>query len=248
MEHTTLAGKCALLTGGARRVGATTARRLHAAGMNIALHYRSSATEAESLRDELNAQRADSVQLLQADLHAIARLPALIDACDRRWGRLDALINNASSFYPTPLGSATEQDWDELIGSNLKAPFFLSQAAAPLLRQSQGCVVSIADIHAERPRDDHSIYTIAKAGLVMLTRSLAWELRPTARANAVAPGAILWADNESDPEQQRDIVSRIPLKRLGRLDDIARTVLFLLENDYINGQIITVDGGRTLNM
>jgi pteridine reductase len=254
MEHdpltnNELAGKTALITGAARRIGAAIAVCLHAAGMNLVLHYRSSATAAEQLCDELQQQRPDSVELIQGDLLNTAQLPSIVTQARARWGRLDALINNASSYYATPLESVSEADWNDLVGSNLKAPFFLAQAAAPWLRETGGSIINMVDIHAERPRDRHPVYSIAKAGLVMLTKSLAWELRPHVRVNAVAPGAILWATAETDPQQRSDILARVPLQRLGEVEDIARSVLFLLrDGDYINGQVIAVDGGRSLFM
>lgn len=249
MDPTPLTGQSALITGAARRIGAAVARRLHAAGMNLSLHYHRSRAEAEALAAELNAHRPESIQLLNADLRMTAELPALVEQSCTRWGRLDALVNNASSFYPTPLGSATEAQWDDLLASNLKAPFFLAQAAAPVLRRHRGNIINLVDIHAERPRDGHPIYSAAKAGLATLTRALAWELRPDVRVNAVAPGAILWAEHDDQPTTRDSILGRIPLGRRGDPDDIARTVLFLIrDGGYINGQILAVDGGRNLFM
>ena len=242
-----LTNKVVLITGAAHRIGATTARMLHAEGMNILLHYRHSRDAAETLQTELNDIRPDSVKLLQADLHDTQSLPGLIEEAVNAWGRLDVLINNASSFYPTPIGSVTEAQWDDLIGSNLKAPLFLSQAAAPYLRQHQGCIVSIVDIHAERPLKEFPVYSMAKAGLVMLTKSLACELGPEVRVNAVAPGAILWPENLGEAEKEK-IISRTFLKRQGAPDDIARAILYLVRDaGYVSGQVITVDGGRSLN-
>ena len=242
-----LANKVVLITGAAHRIGATTARMLHAEGMNILLHYRHSRDAAESLQTELNAIRTDSVHLIQADLHDSARLPALVEQAIQIWGRLDVLINNASSFYATPIGTVTENQWDDLIGSNLKAPFFLSQAAAPYLRQQHGCIISIVDIHAERPLKEFPVYSMAKAGLVMLTKSLACELGPEVRVNAVAPGAILWPENLGEKEKEK-IISRTFLKRQGAPDDIARAILYLIRDaGYMSGQVLTVDGGRSLN-
>lgn len=242
-----LSNKVVLITGAAHRIGATTARMLHAEGMNILLHYRHSRDAAESLQTELNAIRTDSVHLIQADLHDSARLPALVEQAIQIWGRLDVLINNASSFYATPIGTVTETQWDDLIGSNLKAPFFLSQAAAPYLRQQHGCIVSIVDIHAERPLKEFPVYSMAKAGLVMLTKSLACELGPEVRVNAVAPGAILWPENLGEKEKEK-IISRTFLKRQGAPEDIARAILYLIRDaGYMSGQVLTVDGGRSLN-
>jgi pteridine reductase len=242
-----LANKVVLITGAAHRIGATTARMLHAEGLNILLHYRNSRDAAESLQAELNAIRTDSVYLIQADLHDTAKLPALVEQTIQIWGRLDVLINNASSFYATPIGTVTESHWEDLIGSNLKAPFFLSQAAAPYLRQQHGCIVSIVDIHAERPLKEFPVYSMAKAGLVMLTKSLACELGPEVRVNAVAPGAILWPENLGEKEKEK-IISRTFLKRQGAPDDIARAILYLIRDaGYMSGQVLTVDGGRSLN-
>ncbi len=242
-----LMNKVVLITGAAHRIGATTARILHAEGMNILLHYRHSRESAEALQTELNATRPDSVRLLQADLHDTPNLPNLIDGAIKVWGQLDVLINNASSFYATPIGTVTEEHWDDLIGSNLKAPLFLSQAAAPHLRQQQGCIISIVDIHAERPLKEFPVYSMAKAGLVMLTKSLACELGPEIRVNAVAPGAILWPENLGESEKEK-IISRTFLKRQGMPEDIARAILYLIRDaGYVSGQVLTVDGGRSLN-
>ena len=244
-----MAGKAALITGGARRIGGAIARILHKAGMNLALHYRSSVAEATALRDELNGLRPDSVLLLQADLLDTPRLPALVEQAVARWGRLDLLVNNASSFYPTPLGKATEAQWEDLMGTNLKAPFFLAQAAAPHLRAARGNIINIVDIHAERPMSKHPIYCAAKAGLAMLTQALAHDLGPEVRVNGVAPGAILWPEQSPSEAEQDEILSRVVLQRLGDPVHIARTLLFLVrEGDYITGQIIAVDGGRALYM
>lgn len=244
--HDTPSGKVALVTGAARRVGAEIARELHRSGLKVVIHYRESAEAATALRDELLAARADSAALIRADLLDTASLPGLIEQAQALWGRLDALVNNASGFYPTPVGTIDEAQWNELIGSNLKAPLFLSQAAAPQLATRLGCIVNIADIHAERPLKGYPVYCAAKAGLVMLTKSLARELAPAVRVNAVAPGAILWPEHASD-ETRRAIVARTALKRQGRPCDIARAVRFLvMEAEYITGEVITVDGGRSL--
>lgn len=249
MESFELTDRSVLITGGARRIGAAISRHLHAAGMNLSLHYHQSAVAAQALAAELNAQRPASVHLLTADLRQTAELAALVQHSLDHWGRLDVLINNASSFYPTPLLQATEAQWDDLLASNLKAPFFLAQAAAPELRRQRGTLINLVDIHAERPRSGHPIYSAAKAGLVTLTRALALELQPAVRVNAIAPGAILWAENDDSPTTQQAILERIPLGRRGDPDDIARTVLFLIrDGTYINGQVLAVDGGRTLSM
>ena len=247
MLKSNLSNKVALITGGAQRVGAMTARFLHAAGANLVLHYRSSRQQALELQTELNEIRKNSVILIQADLLEVNNLPAIIKQSIEQWGRLDILVNNASSFYPTPVGKVSEADWDDLIGSNMKAPFFLSQAAAPHLQQQKGCIISIVDIHAERPMEGHSVYNMAKAGLAMLVKTLAFELGPDVRVNGVAPGAIMWPTQEMDDVTKKRIVSRTYLKRKGSPEDIARTVLFLASNaDYISGQVIAVDGGRSL--
>jgi pteridine reductase len=236
-----------LITGAAHRIGATTAKLLHENGMNIVLHYRSSRKQAQAVQKELNDIRENSVILIQADLHLTNGLPTLIEESIKAWGRLDVLINNASSFYPTPVGKSTETQWDDLIGSNLKAPYFLSQAAAPYLKKSHGCIINIVDIHADRPLKNFPIYSMAKAGLVMMTKSLSCELGPEIRVNAVAPGAILWPENLDEVAKQR-IVSRTFLKRQGKPNDISKTILYLIKDaDYVTGQIIAVDGGRSLN-
>ena len=280
-------GKVVLITGGAKRVGAATCRRLHAAGANIMLHYRASAGEARLLQAELNHQRKDSVALIQADLLDVAKLPSLVDQTVQRFGKLDALINNASSFFQTPVGEITPAAWEDLIGTNLRAPLFVAQAAAPALKKAQGAIVNITDIHAERPLKNYVVYSVAKSGLVGLTRSLArelgaafamvWrpmallrgaargkarqldllalihdhhslarELAPEVRVNAVAPGPILWPDDESFDELSRQrIISHTPLKREGTPEDIAKAVHFLLaEATYVTGETINVDGGR----
>lgn len=237
-----------LITGGVHRIGAHTARVLHAEGARLVLHYRNSRDAAHALQEELHATRPDSVVLVRADLLDMASLPAVVADALSAWGRLDVLINNASSFYSTPVGSVSESEWNDLLGTNLKAPFFLSQAAAPYLKDSLGCIVNIVDIHAERPLKRFPVYSIAKAGLVMLTKSLACELGPEVRVNAVAPGAILWPEREMDEVTQQRIISRTFLKRQGSPDNIAQAVLFLINGaDYTSGQVITVDGGRSLN-
>ena len=239
-------GKVVLITGGAKRVGAAVCRRLHAAGANLMLHYRTSAGEARLLQAELNHQRKDSVALIQADLLDLAKLPSLIDQTVQTFNRLDAVVNNASSFHPTPVGEITEEDWEDLIGANLRAPLFIAQAAAPALKKTQGAIVNITDIHAERPLKNYVVYSVAKAGLVGLTRSLARELAPEVRVNAVAPGPIHWPDDEEFDELSRQrIISHTPLKREGTPEDIAKAVHFLLaEATYVTGETVNVDGGR----
>jgi pteridine reductase len=244
-------GKVILVTGGGRRVGAAICRRLHAAGANIALHYRSSVQEAQALQDELNAQRPESVAVFAADLLDLAALPVLIGQVMAKFGRLDGLVNNASSFFPTPLAGVNEAQWHDLLGTNLRAPLFLAQAAADELRRCQGCIVNIVDIHAERPMHGHLLYSVAKAGLVALTRALAQEMAPQVRVNAVAPGVIIWPEGEGweDDEARRKIIAHTLLKREGEPDDIAKTVAFLVQDaPYITGQVIAVDGGRSINL
>ncbi len=239
-------GKVVLITGGAKRVGAAICRRLHAAGANLMLHYRASAGEARLLQAELNGARADSVALIQADLLDLNKVPSIVEQTVQRFGRLDALVNNASSFYATPVGEITAANWDDLIGTNLRAPLFLAQAAAPALKKAQGAIVNITDIHAERPLKSFVVYSIAKSGLVALTRSLARELAPEVRVNAVSPGPILWPDDASFDELSRQrIISHTLLKREGTPDDIAKAVYFLLADaTYVTGETINVDGGR----
>ena len=239
-------GKVVLITGGGKRVGAAICRRLHVAGANLMLHYRSSAGEARLLQAELNHQRANSVALIQADLLDVAKLPSLVEQTLQTFGRLDGLVNNASSFFQTPVGEITVAGWNDLLGTNVQAPLFLSQAAAPALRKAQGAIVNITDIHAERPLKNYVVYSIAKAALVGLTRSLARELAPEVRVNAVAPGPILWPDDEAFNEVSRQrIISHTPLRREGRPDDIAAAVKFLLADAlYVTGDTLNVDGGR----
>src|SRR3989442_7314316 len=224
-----LSGKVVLVTGGAKRVGAAMARRMHREGANLMLHYRGSEREAKALRAELNAARADSVALVQADLLDISGLSEIVRNTIGRFERLDALINNASTFFPTPVGEMTQATWDSLMGANLRAPLFLSQAAAPHLKKTGGAIVNITDIHADRPLKNFVVYSVAKAGLIGLTRSLARELAPEIRVNAVAPGPILWPEDESFDELSRQrIISQTPLRREGTPEDIARAVHFLI--------------------
>jgi pteridine reductase len=239
-------GKTVLITGGAKRVGAAICRKLHGAGANLMLHYRSSGGEARLLQAELNHARANSVALIQADLLDVAKLPSLVEQTLTTFGRLDGLVNNASSFFATPMGEISPSDWEDLIGTNLRAPLFLSQSAATALKRTQGAIVNIADIHASRPLKSYIVYSTAKAGLVGLTRSLARELAPDVRVNAVAPGPILWPDDDQFDELSRQrIISSTPLRREGTPDDIARAVHFLLaEAPFVTGETINVDGGR----
>lgn len=241
-----VAGKVVLISGAARRVGAALAEFLHGHGMNIALHYRHSRREAEALAAKLNGARAHSVILLQADLLYSADLPRLVREALSGWSKLDALINNASSFYPTPFGAVTDAQWDDLLGSNLKAPFFLSQAASGALAAQRGCIINIADIHGARPLKNYPVYSTAQAGLIMLTQALARELAPAVRVNAIAPGPVLWPEEMAQTERER-IVARTLLQRAGDPLDIARAALYLIgDADYVTGQTITVDGGRSV--
>jgi pteridine reductase len=243
-------GKVILVTGAARRVGATIARELHARGARLMLHYRASAAEALHLAGELNRQRPDSAATVQADLLDTAQLPAMVETCVARFGRLDGLVNNASSFFATPLGQIDVADWNDLMGSNLRAPLFLAQAAAPYLAASRGAVVGIVDIHAERPLPQFVVYSLAKAGHAQLIRSLALELAPTVRVNGVSPGANVWPEGGEhfSVDERQAIEASIPLGRVGVPADLARAVAFLLSDDaaYITGQVLAVDGGRSV--
>lgn len=240
-------GRWALITGAGKRIGAVIARTLHAAGANVAIHYFSSSAAADALADELNAQRAHSAVALQADLRSVDAIEALVANAVAHAGRLDVLVNNASTFYPTPLGTITEEQWDDLIGANLRAPLFLSQAALPHLRAERGTIVNIVDVHSQRPLRDHVVYGPAKAGLAMLTRSLAKDLGPEIRVNGVSPGAILWPEEGLPEKTQQSIVREIALKRVGAPEDIAGAVLYLARDaTYVTGQILAVDGGRSV--
>lgn len=236
-----------LVTGAAKRIGAQIARRLHAAGYDLALHYRGSQAQMDALVAELDAQRPGSVIALQADLTQFDRLPELIAHAVGRFGRLDALVNNASSYYATPLGTVTPAQWDDLFATNARAPFFLSQAAAPHLAAARGAIVNIADIYAERPLPGHAVYCMAKAALVMATKALAQGLGPEVRVNAIAPGNILWSENPDKAETADMVRERTALQRQGDPDDIAGAVHWLLAgNHYVTGQVLAVDGGRSL--
>lgn len=242
-----LAGRCVLVTGGAKRLGAAIGRQLHAAGANIVVHYNQSRPAADQLVAELDALRAGSALAVRADLLDLAQLPALVETALARYGRLDVLVNNASTFYPTPLGSITLAAFDDLVGTNLRAPLFLSQAAADALCRTQGLIINMVDIHARRPLKDHPVYSAAKAGLVMLTKSLARELGPEVRVNGIAPGPVLWPERDLEDALKAEIVAKTALKRSGSPDDVARAALFLAtEAPYVTGQVITVDGGRSL--
>lgn len=242
-----LSGQTALVTGGARRVGAAIVRYLHSAGADVVIHYHHSRREAEALQAELEATRAHSTALVSGDLLDITCLGCLVSAATERFGGLHLLVNNASSFYPTPLGEISLAHWEDLMGTNLRAPLFLTQAAAASLRRSNGAVINIVDIHGQRPLRDYVVYSAAKAGLIMLTRALARELAPQVRVNGIAPGAILWPDGAMDPARQRRITERTPLQRQGNPEDIARAVLFFASQaPFVTGQILAVDGGRSI--
>ncbi|OFZ85493.1 MAG: pteridine reductase [Betaproteobacteria bacterium RBG_16_66_20] len=244
-----LQGKTALVTGAARRIGAAIARRLHSAGANVVLHYRGAEAEAGRLEAELNAARAASALKVKADLLAPIAPRALLGAALERFGRLDLLINNASTFYPTAVGSIEPGHWEELIGSNLRAALFLAQEAAPQLAKNCGAIVNIADIHAERPLKGYLVYSVAKAGLVALTRALALELAPEVRVNAIAPGAIAWPeDGQFAPRERERIIAATPLARIGSPEEIARAVHFLATAPFVTGQVLAVDGGRSLHL
>jgi pteridine reductase len=237
-----------LITGGARRIGACTARYLHLQGMRIVIHYNTSATDAGQIQSELNEIRPGSVKLIQGDLRDIASVKLLIREIINELGRLDALINNASAFFPTPIATSREIQWEIIMDTNLKAPYFLSQAVAPYLKKQGGSIINITDIYAETPLLEHAMYSASKAGLVSLTKSLACELAPEIRVNAVAPGVILWPENDTDDVSHQRMISNTPLKRAGEPEDIAKVIHFLLTNsNFITGQVINVDGGRTIS-
>jgi pteridine reductase len=246
-----LQGTTVLVTGGAKRLGAAICRRLHGAGAHVLVHYRTSALEARALQVELAARRADSVALVQADLLKTAAAAQLVKAALKHFGRLDAVVNNASTFYGTAIGEVTESAWEDLIGTNLKAPLFLAQAAAPELRRRHGCIVNIIDVHAELPMKGHAVYTAAKGGLLALTRALARDLGPEVRVNGVAPGTILWPEDGAwnDALARQRIINQTALKRVGEPDDIAKAVEFLIAHaPYVTGQVLAVDGGRSVSL
>jgi len=246
MHNNILQDKVALVTGGAQRIGATISRRLHESGMKLVIHYRSSDEAAHRLQDSLNRQASGSVVLVKGDLLDIDKSRDLPRQCLQAFGRLDVVINNASTFYPTPIGNATAADWENLIGTNLRAPFFLLQEAAPELRKQRGCVVNMVDFYAGRPLKDHPIYSTAKAGLAALTRSLARELAPEVRVNAVAPGAILWPEGDDNELAHQRIIADTPLKRTGTPEQVADVVMFLIAGaPFTTGHVIPVDGGRS---
>jgi pteridine reductase len=242
-----LAARTALITGGARRVGAAIATALHVAGANVVIHYRSSHAEADALAGNLNRIRAGSAITVSADLLAVNQHPMLVAAATSHFGALDILVNNASTFYPTPVGKITLEAWEDLIGSNLKAPLFLSQAAAPALRARQGLILNLVDIHGMRPLPDYPLYSTAKAGLIMLTRALARELGPEIRVNGIAPGPVMWPEGELDTPMREEIVRKTALKRIGTPEDVAQcAVYFATSAPFVTGQILAVDGGRSL--
>jgi len=239
----------ALITGAAKRVGADIARLLHDAGYDLALHCRHSVSEAGQLADELEVRRPGSTMVLQAELAELDALPALVDTATARFDRLDALVNNASAFYPTPVGTASVAQWNELFASNAQAPFFLAQAAAPALRDARGAIVNLVDIYAERPLAHHPIYCMAKAALAAMTRSLALDLGPHVRVNGIAPGAVMWPSDGKPYDDQQAMLARTPLHRAGSPQDVAGAVLWLLRDaPFVTGQIIRIDGGRTLSV
>ena len=244
-------GDAVLITGAARRIGAATARKLHEAGASIAVHCNRSRAEADALAAELNGRRAGSCAVVQGDLLDLAALPRIVEDAARAFGRLDALVNNASSFYATPFGSITQREWDDLIGSNLRAPLFLAQTAAARLRATKGSIVNIVDIHAERPLANFLVYSVAKSGLAGLTRALALELGPDVRVNGVAPGAILWPDGSEhfDGSERTRIAEQTPLERIGTPEDVAGAVKYLLfDAPFVTGQVLAVDGGRSIHL
>ncbi len=243
--------KIVLITGGAKRVGAAICRQLHAQGANLMIHYNTSVNEARALQAELNLMRPDSVAIIQGDLLNLAVLPNLISETVKHFGRLDVLINNASTYYPTEIGQINENNWQDLIGSNLKAPVFLAQAAAAELRKQHGCIVNITDMHIERPKKGYIVYSVAKAGLVTLTKSLAHELSPEVRVNAVAPGPVQWPEDnpQFDEVYRQRVINQTLLKRVGEPEDVAKAVKFLIyDAPFVTGHVLAVDGGRSLNL
>jgi len=247
--------KVALVTGAAKRIGAEIARQLHKEHFNVVIHYHNSEKAALELVDELNEARENSAFCIAADLNNPEQINHLAVRAQQEWQRIDLLVNNASSFYPTPIGETSEDDWNQLINSNLKAPFFLAQALAKKLAEHHGCIINIADIYADKPLKKHSVYSIAKAGNVMLTKTLAQELAPMVRVNGIAPGAILWPDDSHKKPEDRlsddnkeKMLAKIPLQQRGQAQDIARTILFLTQSPYITGQILPVDGGRSITI
>jgi pteridine reductase len=247
-KHT---NKVVLITGGAKRVGAAICRSLHAEGFSLMIHYKNSINEARALQAELSQLRPNSVAIIQGDLLNIASLPNLISETICHFGRLDVLINNASTYYPSEIGDIDEAKWQDLMGSNLKAPLFLSQTAAPELRKNHGCIINITDMHVERPKKGYIVYSVAKAGLVTLTKSLAHELSPDVRVNAVAPGPVQWPENnpQFDEVYRQRVINQTLLKRMGEAEDVAKAVKFLVTDaPFITGHVLALDGGRSLNL
>lgn len=242
-----MTNKVALITGAAKRIGNRTTRLLHANGFNVVIHCHQSVNDAQRLADELNQQRTNSAQILIGDLLDTANLPNLAAKAVTLFGQIDILINNASSFYPTNVKDSTLAQWDDLMGTNLKAPFFLIKALESQLSANKGCVINMVDIHAERPLLGYPIYCMAKAGLAMLTKSLSRELAPNIRVNGIAPGAILWHENELNEDDKNTVINEIALKRLGDPQDIAEAILYLTNASYVTGHILAVDGGRSVN-
>ncbi|MCX7186452.1 MAG: pteridine reductase [Methylophilaceae bacterium] len=243
--------KVVLITGGAKRVGAAICRSLHAEGYTMMIHYKSSFHEAQALQAELNLHRADSAAIVHGDLLDIENIPKLVSATISQFGRLDVLINNASTYYASELGDIDESKWHDLMGSNLKAPLFLSQAATTELRKNHGCIVNITDMHVERPKKGYIIYSVAKAGLVTLTKSLAHELSPEVRVNAVAPGPVQWPESnpQFDEVYRQRVINQTLLKRVGEAEDVAKAVKFLIADaPFITGHVLAVDGGRSINL
>jgi len=250
MPNHSLNGKVALVTGSARRIGATIISALHAHGMNVILHYWTSGEEAKKLCHDFNQIRPHSAMALRSDLNDVESINTLVGKTYAEWNRLDVLVNNASRYYKTDIGKTTEYAWDDLMNSNLKAPFFMAQAAAPLLAKNQGCIINVTDIHTERPLKDYAVYCISKSALAMMTKVLAKELGPNVRVNAVAPGAILWpeGDNALSNEMKKKIIDRTALSRTGEPTDIANAILyFVRDGGFVTGQILSIDGGRSLS-
>lgn len=239
--------KVAFVTGAAQRIGRHTATKLHSAGYNLVIHCHKSITEAQQLCDELNSVRSNSAHYVSADLTNLKAVKDLAKQVENCFGRLDVLVNNASSFYPTPVSEVSDTQWNDLFGTNLKAPFFLIQGLQQALSKTNGCVINMVDIHADRPLKEYSVYCMAKAGLVMLTKSLSRELAPKIRVNGIAPGAILWHENELTEHDKAQVLSEIGLQRLGTPEDIAQAILFMCNASYVTGQILAVDGGRSIN-
>ena len=238
----------ALITGSAHRIGACIARHLHQQNYRVIIHYHSSAETAQRLVDELNQLRADSADLLKANLSEPAEIEKLSQQAIKCFGQLDVLVNNASRFFPTPIGDVTLTQWENLVNTNLRAPFFLAQALHQELKQSHGCIINITDVYGHRPLNDHPVYSMTKAGLIMLTKSLSKGMGPEVRVNAVSPGAIIWPDSDLSDERKTEILDSTSLQRIGGPDDIAETVVFLANADYVTGQVIAVDGGRLLSI